>query len=150
MNEAFFTELSAWLTQAGLAGTSETDIVSGLCDRCVAAGLPLARTQVFIDTLHPVHEGRLFRWGFGPTEPPLLDYGRTTPDALAASGSHPLAAVNETNRIAAMCRSVDQPVLMSATFADVGNIKRRLVSVGRYALRGVAQPQELFTIDPYS
>jgi adenylate cyclase len=49
-----------------------------------------------------------------------------------------------------MCRSVDQPVLMSATFADVGNIKRRLVSVGRYALRGVAQPQELFTIDPYS
>jgi hypothetical protein len=150
MNEAFFTELSAWLTQAGLAGTSETDIVSGLCDRCVAAGLPLARTQVFIDTLYPVHEGRLFRWGFGPTEAPLLDYGRTTPDALAASGSHPLAAVNETNRIAAMCRSVDQPVLMSAAFADVGNIKRRLVSVGRYALRGVAHPQELFTIDPYS
>jgi hypothetical protein len=29
MNEAFFTELSAWLTQAGLAGASETDIVSG-------------------------------------------------------------------------------------------------------------------------
>jgi adenylate cyclase len=411
MNEAFFTELSVWLTQAGLAGTSETDIVSGLCDRCVAAGLPLARTQVFIDTLHPVHEGRLFRWGFGPTEPPLLDYGRTTPDALAASGSNPLdvkaaerwrrspfykmlqtgdsilrrrlstatedefsplpdllatgmtdyvaiitrfaaegvigemdgvysswttrapggfndgqinalqriapylalaiksvslarmtgtlmetylgrdagqrvlsgrivrgiaeridaviwfsdlrgftritdtapdqvipllndysdaivsaihayrgdvvkligdgtlaiftaedrthacgaalsaaiaarqsvaelkkrrasdgkpvtdmylglhvgevfygnvgsrerrdftvigPAVNEASRIAAMCRSVDQPVLMSAAFADVGNIKRRLVSVGRYALRGVAHPQELFTIDPYS
>jgi adenylate cyclase len=385
--------------------------VSGLCDRCVAAGLPLARTQVFIDTLHPVHEGRLFRWGFGPTEAPLLDYGRTTPDALAASGSYPLdvkaaerwrrspfykmlqtgdsilrrrlsattedelsplpdllaagmtdyvaiitrfaaegvigemdgvysswttkapggfndcqiaalqrivpylalaiksvslarmtgtlmetylgrdagqrvlsgrivrgiaeridaviwfsdlrgftritdttpdqvipmlndysdaivsaihahggdvvkligdgtlaiftaedrmhacsaalsaaiaarqsvaelkkrraldgkpvtdmylglhvgevfygnvgsrerldftvigPAVNEANRIAAMCRSVDQPVLMSAAFADVGNIKRRLVSVGRYALRGVAHPQELFTIDPYS
>jgi adenylate cyclase len=90
MNEAFFTELSAWLTQAGLAGTSETDIVSGFCDRCVAAGLPLGRTQVFIDTLRPVHEGRLFRWGFGPSEAPLLDYGRTTPNALAASGSYPL------------------------------------------------------------
>ena len=37
MNEAFFAELSAWLTQAGLAGTSETDIVSGFCtvDRCL-------------------------------------------------------------------------------------------------------------------
>ena len=23
---------------------------------------------MFIDTLHPVHEGRLFRWGYGPTE----------------------------------------------------------------------------------
>jgi hypothetical protein len=71
MNEAFFAELSAWLMQAGLAGTSETNIVSGFCDRCVAAGLPLARTLVLIDTLHPVHEGRLFRWGFGP---PNLQY----------------------------------------------------------------------------
>jgi adenylate cyclase len=89
MNEASFTELSAWLTQAGLAGTSETDIVSGFCDRCVAAGLPLGRTQLFIDTLHPVHEGRLLRWGQGPTESPLLEYGRTSPDVLAVSGSNP-------------------------------------------------------------
>jgi adenylate cyclase len=89
VNEAFFAELSAWLTQAGLAGTSETDIVSAFCDRCAEAGLPLARVLVFIDTLHPVHEGRLFRWGFGPTESPLLEYGRTDPDALAASGSEP-------------------------------------------------------------
>ena len=57
-------------------------------------------------------------------------------------------AVNEASRIAAMCRSVDQPVLMSSAFAEVGGIKRRLVSVGRYALRGVAHPQELFTFDP--
>jgi hypothetical protein len=32
VNEAFFAELSAWLTQTGLAGTSETDIVSGFCE----------------------------------------------------------------------------------------------------------------------
>jgi adenylate cyclase len=89
MNENFFGELSAWLTQAGLAGVTESDIVSGFCDRCVAAGLPLGRSQVFIDTLHPVHEGRLYRWGLGPNESPLLDYGRTSPDALAASGSSP-------------------------------------------------------------
>ena len=80
MNEALFGELSAWLIQAGLAGTSETEIVSGFCDRCVAAGLPLARALMLIDTLHPVHEGRLFRWGYGPTESPLLEYGRTDPE----------------------------------------------------------------------
>jgi adenylate cyclase len=57
-------------------------------------------------------------------------------------------AVNEASRIATMCRSVDQPVLMSAAFADVGDIRRRLLSVGRYALRGVSNPQELFTLDP--
>jgi hypothetical protein len=32
--------VSAWLTQAGLAGTSELDIVSRFCERCVA-GFPL-------------------------------------------------------------------------------------------------------------
>jgi adenylate cyclase len=57
-------------------------------------------------------------------------------------------AVNEASRIAAMCRSVDQPVLTSSAFADVGDMRRRLISVGRYALRGVARPQELFTLDP--
>jgi adenylate cyclase len=47
-----------------------------------------------------------------------------------------------------MCRSVDQPVLVSASFAADSGMKRRLLSVGRYALRGVSNPQELFTIDP--
>ena len=63
MDEKLFIELPAWLTEAGLGGMSETGIMSGFCDRCVAAGLPLARALTFIDTLHPVHEGRLFRWG---------------------------------------------------------------------------------------
>lgn len=44
-------------------------------------------------------------------------------------------AVNEASRIAAMCRSVDQPVLMSSAFASVEGIKRRLVSVGRFTLK---------------
>jgi len=78
MNENLLTELSTWLTQAGLAGTSETDIVSVFCDRCVAAGIPLARAHVFIDTLHPVHEGRLFRWGYSPNETSVHEYGRTS------------------------------------------------------------------------
>jgi adenylate cyclase len=57
--------------------------------RCVAAGLPLSRANLFIDTLHPVYEGRLFRWGHGLTESPLLEYGRTSLSAVAASGSDP-------------------------------------------------------------
>jgi len=89
MNEEFFTELWVWLTEAGLTSAPETTILSGFCDRCVAAGLPLARSLTFIDTLHPIHEGRLFRWGYDPTETPLLEYGRTSPDALAASGFNP-------------------------------------------------------------
>jgi hypothetical protein len=47
-------------------------------------------------------------------------------------------AVNEASRIAAMCRSVEQPVLVSDAFAKVDGMRDRLVSVGRYALRGPA------------
>jgi adenylate cyclase len=59
-------------------------------------------------------------------------------------------AVNEVSRIAAMCRSAERNVLMSEAFAAAsGDAERaRLVSVGRYALRGVERPQQLFTLDP--
>jgi adenylate cyclase len=86
MNESLSIELSAWLTQAGLAGTPETDIFSVFCDRCGAAGIPLDRAHMAIDTLHPVHEGRLFRWGYGPNESPVHEYGRTSLEGLDAPG----------------------------------------------------------------
>jgi adenylate cyclase len=57
-------------------------------------------------------------------------------------------AVNEASRIGGMCRSLDQRVIVSSAFAESAGPRRRdLVSLGRYALRGVGQPQELFTID---
>jgi len=62
MDRAKFVELGAWLTEAGLAGKSETEIVDGFCRRAVTAGLPVTRALVIIDTLHPVHEGHVFRW----------------------------------------------------------------------------------------
>ena len=60
-------------------------------------------------------------------------------------------AVNETSRIASMCRSVDRPLLISSAFAvgPAGQASaRHLVSVGRFALRGVGRAQDLFTLDP--
>jgi hypothetical protein len=39
--------------------------------------------------------------------------------------------------------------LMSSAFVDGLRHRRQdFLSVGRYALRGVAAPQELFTVDP--
>ena len=58
-------------------------------------------------------------------------------------------AVNEVARIEAMCRSLDQRIVTSSAFAEAaGAARRRLVSLGRYALRGVRRPEELFTVDP--
>src|SRR5947207_6007666 len=62
MDPTRLTELARWTTEAGLAGKSETTILDGFCRRAVAAGLAVARAMVIIDTLHPVHEGRVFRW----------------------------------------------------------------------------------------
>jgi adenylate cyclase len=87
MHEKSLSELLAWLTEAGLAGTPETEIVSGFCQHCVAAGLPLGRGHVFVDTLHPVHEGRLFRWGYGPDEAPMHEYGRTSVAGIELSSA---------------------------------------------------------------
>jgi adenylate cyclase len=59
-------------------------------------------------------------------------------------------AVNEVSRIASMCRSVDRLTIVSSEFAAATPEPERanLVSVGRYALRGVARAQELFTLCP--
>jgi adenylate cyclase len=59
-------------------------------------------------------------------------------------------AVNEVSRIASMCRSVDRVIAMSADFvaATPHEERRDIVSLGRFALRGVGRAQELFTLDP--
>lgn len=58
-------------------------------------------------------------------------------------------AVNEVSRIVSMCRSADRDILVSPAFRlALPEIRRtELVSVGRYALRGVGRAQELFTLD---
>jgi adenylate cyclase len=47
-----------------------------------------------------------------------------------------------------LCGSLEQTVIVSSAFAEAtGRARERLVSLGRYALKGVQQPQELFTLD---
>jgi adenylate cyclase len=68
-----------WLVHQGLTGLPENDLVRGFCERCCAAGLPLSRGLVFIDTLHPIFEGRGFRWNDGETnESDIFEYGSTS------------------------------------------------------------------------
>jgi adenylate cyclase len=84
MTEAEIAKLATWLAKAGLEGRSETALVEGFCNRAVAGGLPLARTIAFVDTLHPIHEGRAFRWERDKPEATLTEYGRTTEGGEAA------------------------------------------------------------------
>ncbi|HEV2560151.1 MAG TPA: adenylate/guanylate cyclase domain-containing protein [Microvirga sp.] len=95
-----------------------------------AAGLPVT------DAYLGLHIGKVFYGNIGSQE--RLDFTVVGP------------AVNEVSRIAALCRSVEQDVLVSTAFRDAVAPEGRgaFISVGRYALRGVARPQELFTLDP--
>jgi adenylate cyclase len=87
MDAARLAELSGWVTEAGLAGKSEIAILEGFCQRAIASGLPVARAMVVIDTLHPIYEGRVFRWrrdsAAGQTE--VVEYGPTSEGELAES-----------------------------------------------------------------
>jgi len=78
--------IETWLVEAGLAGTSERESLHGFCERCHDAGIPLSRTTVIVDTLHPIHEGRVFRWRADSVEqPPVVEYGPSNVGDAAVS-----------------------------------------------------------------
>jgi len=71
--------LMNWLVSQGLTGLPENDLIRGFCERCRAAGLELSRGLAAIDTLHPIFEGRGFRWNDTQTnEKDSFEYGSTS------------------------------------------------------------------------
>jgi adenylate cyclase len=71
-------QLMNWLVSQGLTGLPEIDLVRRFCERCRSGGLDLSRGVVFIDTLHPIFEGRGFRWNDTETdESDTFEYGPT-------------------------------------------------------------------------
>jgi adenylate cyclase len=109
------------------AARAAQQAVDALNARRRGQGLPV--TEMYLG----LHIGEVFYGNIGSKE--RLDFTVIGP------------AVNEVSRIAAMCRSADQPVLLSTAFAATASEHHPLVSCGRYALRGVGRPQELFTLD---
>src|SRR6266404_3144840 len=56
-------------------------------------------------------------------------------------------AVNEAARLEGLCKVLGKPILISKSFAQAaGGVREPLLSVGRHPLRGVREPQEVFTI----
>jgi adenylate cyclase len=78
MEYASRLELMNWVVSQGLTGLPENDLIRGFCERCCAGGLDLSRSLIFIDTLHPIFEGRGFRWNDSDTdESESFEYGPT-------------------------------------------------------------------------
>ena len=111
------------------AAEAALDRIDRLNERRAGAGLPFTGVHLAL------HVGEVLYGNIGSRD--RLDFTVVGP------------AVNEVSRIEAMCRNIDQRVVISSAFAEAaGDQRRRLVSLGRYALRGVRRPEELFTLDP--
>ncbi|WP_171212646.1 adenylate/guanylate cyclase domain-containing protein [Ruegeria sp. HKCCA5426] len=92
-----------------------------------AAGLPVANFTLAL------HAGEILYGNIGSES--RLDFTVIGP------------AVNQTARIASMHRSLGQRILISDDVAQAAMpCSQDLISVGRYMLRGVAEPKELFTV----
>ncbi|MBV8054684.1 MAG: adenylate/guanylate cyclase domain-containing protein, partial [Deltaproteobacteria bacterium] len=136
--------LTTWLIEKSLAGAGEADIVGGFCERLVHAGMPLARAIVLVDTLHPIYEGRAFRWSRGNRQAEVLEYGRTRdgPNAEAWRRS-PLYYMVETNQSILRRRLTDPfPSPETPDFATFGELRNEgmtdfVALVTRFAPAGV-------------
>ncbi|MFZ1431000.1 MAG: adenylate/guanylate cyclase domain-containing protein [Geminicoccaceae bacterium] len=119
---------SAPCTRALNAAVEAAAATERLNERRLAAG------QLTSDIHVALHVGDVLYGNIG--SPDRLDFTVVGP------------AVNEVARIEALCRTLDQQVIVSSAFAnDAGPARLRLVSLGRYALKGVRRPEELFTLD---
>ena len=141
MNEAAFSELAGWVTEAGLIGRTESELVAGFCERVIAAGLPLARATIILDTLHPIYEGRAFRWRSDmPEGAEAVDYGRTNEGEAAENWRNSpffyLLQSGETamRRCLAAGDPADFPAIAQARDEGATDF---LVLINRFAAEGV-------------
>ena len=58
-------ETIAWLIDGARSAQSSEAVLGELCDRLLAAGIPISRVGVFVSTLHPDVFGRSFIWKRG-------------------------------------------------------------------------------------
>jgi adenylate cyclase len=141
MNEAALSELAGWVTKAGLIGRSESELMAGFCRRLAKAGVPLARGLVILDTLHPIYEGRAFRWRSDmPEGVEAVDYGRTNEGEAAENWRNSpffhLLQSGETamRRCLAAGDPADFPAIAQARDEGATDF---LVLVNRFAAEGV-------------
>lgn len=115
-------------------------------DRALEAAIAVARTAAEMskrrraaglatsEIVVALHRGEVLFGNFGSSR--RLDFTALGP------------AVNEASRICSLSKTLDQKLLFSEAFRDALPANdNRLVSVGRYALRGVGTPRHLFTLD---
>ena len=146
MKDAEIAKLAAWIADVGLKESSETALVEGFCARAAAAGLPLARVLVLIDTLHPIHEGRAFRW---ERDKPVTasEYGRTkVGEAAERWRSSPFYRMLEANESVMRRLSTPETLAEFPQFTDLlgGSATEFVILINRFAADAVIGEMDCF------
>src|SRR5262249_50668226 len=75
-----------WLMEGARSAHLPEDVLQQLCERMVAAGVPLAGAAVFIQTLHPGLFGRCFVWRQG-FQTIVIEFPYDSPESIALQRS---------------------------------------------------------------
>lgn len=65
MDSSELDKLATWLMHGARSASTPADFLKQMCERLVAAGIPLWRVGAFVQTLHPDVFGRSFVWRRG-------------------------------------------------------------------------------------
>jgi adenylate cyclase len=96
MRNAELRATTEWLTDGARSAPLPQQVLSQLCERLVACGIPLWRVAVFIRTLHPNVMGRRFVWRPGAE----VETSEAPFELLASADflENPVARVYQTSR----------------------------------------------------
>jgi len=91
--------VAAWLVDGARSASRSEDVLTELCERLTACGLPLWRVAVYVNTLHPQILARRFLWRpGGAADVAEAPFEMAADDAFRASPITRIRATGETIR----------------------------------------------------
>jgi len=143
--EAYGGDVLKFMGDGLLAIFKFTDDDSACCSRAIAAADELLGTMAAINNQRRAEDLVLTNFSLALHLGDVMYGNIGAEDRLDFTVIGP--AVNMAARIQAMCRPLEQDLIISSAMAtSTVRERKRIVSIGRYVLRGIPEPQELFTI----
>ena len=143
--EAYGGDVLKFMGDGLLAIFKSADDDSACCSRAIAAADELLGTMATINDRRGAEGVVLTKFSLALHLGDLMFGNIGAEDRLDFTVIGP--AVNMAARIQSMCRSLEQDLIISSAMAGSAvRERKRIVSIGRYVLRGIPEPQELFTI----
>lgn len=143
--EAYGGDVLKFMGDGVLAIFRFTDDDGACCSRVIAAADELIGTMATINDRRGAEELVVTKFSLALHIGDLMYGNIGAEDRLDFTVIGP--AVNMAARLQAMCRPLEQDLIISSAMANSAvREHKRIVSIGQHVLRGISEPQELFTV----